>query len=62
MNQGGYQVLVEDKSTPADRLAVPFNPKYWLSAAYISFLAWSFHSYGIRFLFTSIHRLTMKFL
>ena len=62
MNQGGYQELVEEKSIPADRAAAASDPKYWLVPAYISFLVWFFHSYGIRFFFTSIHRLMMKFL
>jgi hypothetical protein len=36
--------------------------KYWLITAYVSFLVWNFHSYGIRFLFISIHRIITKFL
>lgn len=62
MNQLSDKEPEEDKPS-ADDWPVPApHLDYYVFATYASFLAWLLHSYAVKFLFMSLHRLIAKFL
>jgi hypothetical protein len=62
MNQLHSRECAENKALADDRPVRAPHLDYWLFAMYASFVAWLLHSYGVKFLFVSVHRLIAKFL